>query len=98
MLLRCKCPGCGDQKEYVAEEVGSKADCFRCGHRFTLQPNRGRVAWHIIGATLAVLLMVVGATARVYWRAQRAERWQHAAKAAAERQRQAAAAITADDD
>ena len=73
MLLRCKCPGCGDRKEYVAEEVGSTTDCFKCGSRFTLQPNRGRVAWHIIVATLAVLGMVGGITARVYKRAMRAE-------------------------
>ena len=44
MLLRCKCPGCGNLKEYVAEEVGAAADCFKCGQRFTLQPNKGRAA------------------------------------------------------
>jgi hypothetical protein len=78
MLLRCKCPGCGDLKEYVAEEVGSTSDCFKCGSRFTLKPNRARAARHIIFATLAVLVMVGGITARIYKRARRAEaRHQH---------------------
>jgi ribosomal protein S27E len=73
MLLRCKCPDCGDLKEYVAEQVGTEADCLKCGHRFTLQPNKGRSAWQIISATLAVLLMIGGVSARYYLRAQRAD-------------------------
>ena len=36
MLLRCKCPSCGETKEYIGEQVGSTLDCFRCGHRFEL--------------------------------------------------------------
>ncbi|HEY1376746.1 MAG TPA: hypothetical protein VGF55_08120 [Gemmataceae bacterium] len=85
MLLRCKCPGCGDQKEYVAEEVGSTADCFRCGQRFTLQGNPGRAAWQIIAATLAVFVLIGGAGARIYLRAKRAEARHHAAQVAHER-------------
>jgi ribosomal protein S27E len=82
MLLRCKCPGCGDLKEYVAEEVGTTADCFRCGQRFTLQPNPGRAAWQIVSATLAVLLMLGGIGARMYLRAKRAEARHEAARSA----------------
>ncbi len=86
MLLRCKCPGCGDLKEYVAEQVGTTADCFRCGHRFTLLSNPGRVTWHIIAATLAVLLMIVGFSARMYLRSQRWQARHHAANVAHDRQ------------
>jgi uncharacterized paraquat-inducible protein A len=86
MLLRCKCPGCGDLKEYVAEEVGTTADCFRCGQRFTLQGNPGRAAWHVIAATLAVLVMIGGVGARMYLRAKQAEARHQAAQVAHERQ------------
>ena len=86
MLLRCKCPGCGNQKEYIAEEVGATTDCQRCGNRFTLQPNHGRVAWHIIAATLAVMGGVGGLGVRMYLRAQRVEaKHQHHATRQAER-------------
>jgi hypothetical protein len=87
MLLRCKCPGCGDLKEYVAEEVGTATDCFRCGHRFTLQANPGRVAWHITCATLAVLLIIGGFSARYYWRAKRFEARHNQAVRAADQHR-----------
>jgi uncharacterized protein (DUF983 family) len=97
MLLRCKCPGCGDLKEYVAEEVGTTGDCLRCGHRFTLQANPGRAAWQIIAATLAVLIMVGGFGARMYFRAKRSEDRFHAAQRAAERQRLAASNNSDDD-
>jgi|SRR6516165_3970496 hypothetical protein len=90
MLLRCKCPGCGDLKEYLAEEVGTSADCFRCGKRFTLRANRGRAVWQIVAATLAVLVLGGGVGARFYLRAKRSEARFHAAQTAAERQRQAA--------
>jgi len=69
MLLRCKCPGCGAPKEYIAEEVGTTADCPRCGNRFTLQPNPGRAIWQIVAATLGLLILVGGTTARIYKRA-----------------------------
>src|SRR5262249_34740633 len=86
MLLRCKCPGCGAQKEYVAEEVGSTADCFGGGQRFTLQSTPGRAAWQIVAATLAVFVLIGGAGARIYLRAKRAEARHHAAQVAHERQ------------
>ena len=89
MLLRCKCPGCGDLKEYVAEEIGTSADCFRCGHRLTLQANPGRTAWQVISATLAVFVLVGGFTARMYWRAKRAEARHHHAVRAADQHRSA---------
>jgi hypothetical protein len=73
MLLRCNCPGCGDLKEYVVEQVGTTADCFRCGQRFTYQHNKGRALWQIVAATFAVLLIIGGIAARVYWRAKRFE-------------------------
>ena len=73
MLLRCKCPGCGAQKEYIAEEVGNTTDCPRCGNRFTLQPNPGRAVWHIVAATLGLLILVGGTTARIYKRAWRSQ-------------------------
>jgi hypothetical protein len=73
MLLRCKCPGCGAKKEYIAEEVGSTTDCPHCGQMFTLQPNRGRVAWHIIAGTLGLLMLVGGGTYRFYKRARMAQ-------------------------
>jgi uncharacterized protein (DUF983 family) len=73
MLLRCKCPGCGAKKEYIAEEVGSAADCSHCGQVFTLQHNRGRAAFHVLGATLGALILVGGISARVYFKAKRAE-------------------------
>ena len=71
MLLRCKCPKCGDPKEYIAELVGTESDCLRCGHRFALQGNPGRVTWQIVSATLAVLLLVGGIGGRLYMRANR---------------------------
>jgi uncharacterized paraquat-inducible protein A len=86
MLLRRKCPGCGDLKEYLAEEVGTTADCFRCGQRFTLQPNNGRAAWQIITATMAVLLLISGIAARVYLRAKRAENRHNTVRTFMERQ------------
>jgi hypothetical protein len=98
MLLRCKCPGCGELKEYVAEEVGTSADCLKCGNRFTLLANPGRAAWQIVTATLAVLLMVGGVGARMYWRAKRSEARHQAAQTAVERQRLAAPADIGDDD
>jgi len=73
MLLRCQCPGCGDLKEYVAEQVGTTADCFKCGRQFEMKANPGRVTWHIVAATLAVLMMTGGAGARWYLRAKRYE-------------------------
>jgi hypothetical protein len=74
MLLKCKCPGCGETKEYVAEQVGTQLDCFRCGHRFVLQGNPARVTWQIVSATLAVLLIIGAVLGRVYLRAHR---WDH---------------------
>jgi DNA-directed RNA polymerase subunit RPC12/RpoP len=71
MLLKCKCPKCGEAKEYLAEQVGTPLDCFRCGHRFLLQNNPVRVTWQIISATLAVLVIIGGICARVYLRAER---------------------------
>src|SRR5436190_6345228 len=75
MLLRGKCPGCGDAKEYIAELVGSETDCMKCGRRFVLKDNPGRVTWHIFTATLAVLILIGGIGARVYLRSNR---WQRA--------------------
>jgi hypothetical protein len=75
MLLRCKCPSCGETKEYIAEQVGSTLDCFRCGHRFELKGNPARVAWHIIAATLVVLAMIGAVLGRAY---KRSHRWEHA--------------------
>jgi hypothetical protein len=97
MLLRCQCPGCGGLKEYVAEEVGSETDCFKCGRRFTLQPNKGRAAWQIISATLAVLLMIGGIGARVYFRAMRAEARHEAFERRLERLHPSAAAADPDE-
>jgi hypothetical protein len=74
MLLRCKCPSCGEVKEYVQEQVGSELDCFRCGARFPLKGNPVRVTGHIIVATLAVLITIGGIASRAYWRAHRWER------------------------
>jgi hypothetical protein len=60
MLLKCRCPKCGELKEYIPEQVGSQLDCFSCGHRFVLKNNPGRVTWRIVSATLAVLIMLGG--------------------------------------
>ena len=43
MLLACKCPSCGQARQYIAELVGSTADCDRCGAAFVLKGNPGRV-------------------------------------------------------
>jgi hypothetical protein len=75
MLLRSKCPKCGELKEYIAEQVGSQLDCFRCGHRFVLKDNPGRVTWQIVSATLAVLVVLGGIATRYYLRSHR---WDHA--------------------
>jgi hypothetical protein len=93
MLLRCKCPGCGTLKEYVAEEVGSTADCLRCGQRFVLQPNHGRAVWQIAAATLAVLLIIGGIGARIYLRVQRYEARREAFQNVMERREAVQAAI-----
>jgi ribosomal protein S27E len=87
MMLRCKCPGCGTQTEYIAEQVGTMTDCRSCGRAFALQANRGRVAWHIIAATLGVLVLVGGVTHRFYKRAKRSEMWHNAAAQAHEQHR-----------
>jgi uncharacterized protein (DUF983 family) len=75
MLLRSKCPKCGELKEYIPEQVGTHLDCFSCGHRFVLKDNPGRVTWQIVSATLAVLVIGGGLAARFYLRAHR---WDHA--------------------
>ncbi len=74
MLLRCQCPGCGDLKEYVSEQVGIQADCFKCGARFVLKDNPGQAVWQIAVATLAVLGIVGGVLGRAYLRVNRWER------------------------
>lgn len=80
MLLKCKCPGCGETKEYIAEQVGSTIDCFRCGRRFVLQGNRARATWMIASATVAVLVFC-GAAAAWYYEAWRWDRFDvHAAE------------------
>jgi hypothetical protein len=90
MLLRCKCPGCGSPKQYIAEEVGKIADCHHCGQQFALKANPGRAASQIIAATLAVLVLVVGFSARLYWRAKRSENRHNAAVRSADQHRFAA--------
>lgn len=72
MLLKCKCPGCGEEKEYIAEQVGSQIDCFRCGRRFVLKANRMRATWKIVSATVAVMVFG-GALATWYYEARRWE-------------------------
>src|SRR5262249_50276793 len=74
MFLRCNCPQCGDLKEYVAEQVGITADCFKCGASFELQDNPGRHVWQIVPATVAVLCIVGSILGRAYLRASRWER------------------------
>jgi hypothetical protein len=74
MLLRCFCPRCGKVREYIAEEVGQSRHCNHCGGEFTLKPNNGRVAWHIIGATAFVLFVIGGLAARYYWKANKYNR------------------------
>jgi uncharacterized protein (DUF983 family) len=74
MFLRCQCPGCGETKEYIAEQVGGHLDCFGCGHRLVLNDNPGRVTWHIVSATLAVLVVLGGIATRYYLRSHRWDR------------------------
>ena len=97
MLLRCKCPKCGDNKEYVAELVGTETDCFRCGHRFALQGNPGRVTWQIVSATLAVLLMIGAIGARYYLRANRWN-WTHDRAAHTTTHRSTVSSVDTEDD
>jgi DNA-directed RNA polymerase subunit RPC12/RpoP len=72
MLLKCKCPKCGEKKEYIAEQVGSPLDCFRCGHRFILKNNTARATWRVVTATVAVLAFF-GALAAWYYESRRWE-------------------------
>jgi len=74
MLLKCKCPGCGEDKEYIAEQVGSQLDCFRCGRRFVLKANRVRATWKIVSATVAVLVFA-GALVTWYHESRRWEKF-----------------------
>lgn len=87
MMLRCKCPGCGTQTEYIAEQVGTITDCRGCGRAFALRANNGRAAWQIICATVGVLVLVAGAAHRVYWRAKRSEMLHKSAVQARDHQR-----------
>ena len=68
MLLRCLCPKCGQKKEYIAEQVGQTSYCEGCGTEFELKANDGRVAWHLIGATLFVVFVIGAILVRAYWR------------------------------
>ena len=97
MLLRCKCPKCGDTKEYIAELVGTESDCLRCGHRFALQGNPGRTTWQIVSATLAVLIIIGGVSARMYLRANRWQRG-HDRSAQTTTHRAPASSVDSDDD
>lgn len=72
MLLKCRCPGCGEEKEYIAEQVGTPLDCFHCGRRFVLKSNRVRSTWKIISAAVAVLVFA-GALVTWYYEARRWE-------------------------
>ena len=73
MLLRSKCPGCGDLKEYVAEQVGSETDCRKCGRRFELKLYRGYVARQVISTTLAVLVVTGSVIAHFCLRDKRSD-------------------------
>ena len=73
MLLACKCPSCGQEKQYIAELVGSTANCDRCGAAFELKGNPGRVFWHVALAAVVVVATVLGFFGRA---ALRSQRWQ----------------------
>lgn len=74
MLLKCQCPGCGETKEYIAEQVGATIDCFRCGRRFVLKSNKVRATWTIVSATVAVLIFG-GMLVTWYYEARRWEKF-----------------------
>jgi uncharacterized protein (DUF983 family) len=85
MMLHCKCPGCGTKTEYIAEQVGTLTDCRSCGRAFALRANNGRAAWQIICATIGMLVLVGGISARYYWRVKRYETMHKAAVQAHEK-------------
>jgi uncharacterized protein (DUF983 family) len=74
MLFSCKCPACGQKKQYIAEQVGTAVNCDRCGHSFPLPGNPGRVIWQIVAATLMVIILAGFYTSRAYFRAHRWDR------------------------
>ena len=74
MLLKCKCPHCGQPKDYIDEQVGQPAYCSRCGQSFTLQAQPAKVAWHLAVATFVVLAGVLGFLGKMYSKAHKYDR------------------------
>jgi hypothetical protein len=68
-MLQCRCFRCGSRLDYISEQVGTTADCPRCGKPVQLIANPIRVTLRIVWATLVVLALVgaqmfIGTTAR----------------------------------